>query len=38
MAVERVDLGEVPYPEAVGEMGEWVRQRRAGDVTTGRGS
>src|SRR4051812_39618031 len=31
-ALERVDLGEVPYAEAIASMGEWVRQRRAGQI------
>ncbi|MDT0344107.1 lipoyl(octanoyl) transferase LipB [Streptomyces litchfieldiae] len=28
--LERVDLGEVPYEEAIARMTEWVRQRREG--------
>jgi lipoyl(octanoyl) transferase len=28
--VERIDLGEVPYPRAVDDMAEWVRQRQDG--------
>jgi lipoyl(octanoyl) transferase len=28
--VKRIDLGEVPYTEAVAEMGHWVRQRQDG--------
>jgi len=28
--LERVDLGEVPYPEAIASMADWVRQRREG--------
>jgi lipoyl(octanoyl) transferase len=28
--VKRIDLGEVPYTEAVAEMSEWVRQRQDG--------
>ncbi|WP_308271524.1 lipoyl(octanoyl) transferase LipB [Kitasatospora sp. SUK 42] len=28
--LERVDLGEIPYTEAVEEMGTWVRQRQEG--------
>lgn len=28
--LKRVDLGEVPYEDALAEMDEWVRQRRAG--------
>jgi lipoyl(octanoyl) transferase len=30
--VERVDLGEIPYADAVARMGEWVRQRQAGRI------
>jgi lipoyl(octanoyl) transferase len=29
-ALERIDLGEVPYAEAIADMAEWVRQRQAG--------
>jgi lipoyl(octanoyl) transferase len=28
--VERIDLGEVPYPQAMDDMAEWVRQRQDG--------
>jgi len=28
--VRRIDLGEVPYAEAVTEMGHWVQQRQDG--------
>jgi lipoyl(octanoyl) transferase len=28
--VKRIDWGEVPYAEAVAEMGQWVRQRQDG--------
>jgi lipoyl(octanoyl) transferase len=28
--VQRIDLGEVPYPEAIAEMDQWVRQRQDG--------
>jgi lipoyl(octanoyl) transferase len=28
--VKRIDLGEVPYTEAVAEMGQWVQQRQDG--------
>ncbi|MFF2143103.1 lipoyl(octanoyl) transferase LipB [Kitasatospora sp. NPDC058190] len=28
--LERVDLGEIPYTEAVEQMGTWVRQRQEG--------
>ena len=30
--LERVDLGEVPYPEAIEAMRGWVEQRRAGVI------
>ncbi|RJL31468.1 lipoyl(octanoyl) transferase LipB [Bailinhaonella thermotolerans] len=30
--LERVDLGEVPYGEAVAAMAEWVRERREGEA------
>ncbi|GHH73811.1 hypothetical protein GCM10018793_13260 [Streptomyces sulfonofaciens] len=30
--IERIDLGEVPYTEAVDAMGEWVARRRAGEI------
>ncbi|EKT76825.1 lipoyl(octanoyl) transferase LipB [Rhodococcus opacus] len=30
--LERIDLGEVPYIEAVGAMREWVQDRRAGKI------
>jgi lipoyl(octanoyl) transferase len=30
--IERVDLGEVPYEEAVERMTGWVAQRRAGEI------
>jgi len=30
--IERVDLGEVPYEEAVERMAGWVRQRRADEI------
>ncbi|MGW0830166.1 lipoyl(octanoyl) transferase LipB [Streptomyces prunicolor] len=30
--IERVDLGEVPYEEAVERMTRWVGQRRAGEI------
>jgi lipoyl(octanoyl) transferase len=30
--LERIDLGEVPYPQAVQEMGRWVRQRQEGVI------
>ncbi|GHJ38384.1 lipoyl(octanoyl) transferase LipB [Streptomyces sp. TS71-3] len=30
--IERVDLGEVPYPEALTAMAEWVARRRAGET------
>jgi lipoyl(octanoyl) transferase len=30
--LEWIDLGEVPYAEAVAEMGEWVQQRREGSI------
>jgi lipoyl(octanoyl) transferase len=29
-SLERIDLGEVPYTEAVEQMSEWVRQRQEG--------
>lgn len=31
-ALERVDLGEIPYVEAIGRMGTWVRQRQEGEI------
>ena len=30
--VERVDLGEVPYEDAVRDMTDWVARRRAGEI------
>jgi lipoyl(octanoyl) transferase len=30
MAMRRIDLGEVPYPEALESMAGWVEERRAG--------
>ncbi|MFI6462231.1 hypothetical protein [Streptomyces sp. NPDC050538] len=30
--IERVDLGEVPYEEAVERMTGWVARRRAGEI------
>lgn len=30
--LERVDLGEVPYVEAMEQMRGWVRQRRKGMI------
>ncbi|MFD4557378.1 lipoyl(octanoyl) transferase LipB [Streptomyces sp. NPDC058469] len=30
--IERIDLGEVPYEEAVARMTGWVGQRRAGEI------
>ena len=30
--IERIDLGEVPYEEAVERMTRWVGQRRAGEI------
>jgi lipoyl(octanoyl) transferase len=30
MALHRVDLGEVPYPEALTSMAQWVEERREG--------
>jgi hypothetical protein len=30
MPMHRVDLGEVPYPEALTSMAQWVQERREG--------
>ena len=30
--IERIDLGEVPYEEAVDRMTRWVGRRRAGEI------
>ncbi|AJE40128.1 lipoyl(octanoyl) transferase LipB [Streptomyces nodosus] len=30
--IERIDLGEVPYQDAIREMGDWVARRRAGEI------
>ncbi|MEU3220327.1 hypothetical protein [Streptomyces sp. NPDC006971] len=30
--MERVDLGEIPYTEAIEQMGTWVRQRQEGSI------
>ncbi|MFI2184306.1 lipoyl(octanoyl) transferase LipB [Streptomyces sioyaensis] len=30
--LERIDLGETPYTEAVEQMGQWVRQRQEGQI------
>src|ERR1700733_8699981 len=30
MPMHRVDLGEIPYPEALTAMAQWVEERRAG--------
>jgi hypothetical protein len=36
--VKRIDLGEVPYAEAVTKMGHWVQQRQDGLIQGGRRS
>jgi len=30
--IERIDLGEVPYEDAIREMSDWVARRRAGEI------
>ena len=31
-SLERIDLGRVPYVEAMAEMGRWVKQRQEGEI------